>query len=210
MENDALKLEKRKETGGRRGRRMREQGLIPAVVYGADMQAAPAHVNAAALKQFIRHKGRNTVFNTEFAAEQDLSVLIKDIQYDPVSKEIVHLDFQKVNLQERVTVEVPVRIKGADSVMRAGNVVVHQTDTIRVECLPGDIPKYAEADISDLKPGHSFTAGDLKFTNRISLLSKPGEIIATVNGRDRNAELDTETGTGTGTGSTTGTAILGS
>lgn len=188
MENNTLKIEKRKDIGGGRGRRLREHGLIPAVVYGGDMQTAAASVNASELKQFMKRNGRNTVFNTEFAEEHDLSVVIKDIQLDPVNKEIVHLDFLKVNPEERITVDVPVRITGSDSVMRAGNVVMHQADSVKVECLPRDIPRYVDADITGLMPGHSFTAGDLKFTGRISLISKPGEIIATVNGREKEPE----------------------
>jgi large subunit ribosomal protein L25 len=188
MENNSLKLEKRSEIGGGRSRRLREQGLIPAVVYGRDMVPVAARVNASELKGFIKHNGRNAVFNTEFAEEHDLPVLIKDIQYDPVNKEIIHLDFQKVNQEERVMVEVPVRISGIDSVQRTGNIVMHQLDSIKVECLPRDIPRYAEADISGLQPGHSLTAGDLKFTDRISLITKPGDIIVTVNGREREAE----------------------
>lgn len=188
MGNNSLKLEKRSEIGGGRGRRLRERGQVPAVVYGKDMQAVPARVNASELRGFIRHNGRNAVFTTEFAEENDLSVLIKDVQYDPVNKEIIHLDLQKVNPEERILVDVPVKITGGDSIMRAGNVIMHQVDSVKVECLPCNIPKFAEADITGLKPGHSFTAGDLKFTGEISLISKPGEIIATVNGRAKEAE----------------------
>ena len=188
MENNRLKIEKRNEIGGGRGRRLREHGLIPGVVYGRDMQTAPVRVKSSELNGFIRHNGRNAVFNTEFAEEQDLSLLIKDIQYDAVNKEIIHLDFQKVNPEERIQVEVPVKIKGTDTIHRNGNVVMYQTDSIKVECLPRDIPRYVEADIADLTPGHSFTAGDLRFTGKISLISKPGEIIVTVNGRAKEAE----------------------
>lgn len=188
MENNSLKIEKRNEIGGGRSKRLREHGLVPAVVYGRDMVPVAARVNASELKGFIKHSGRNAVFSTEFAEEHDLSVLIKDIQYDPVNKEIIHLDFQKINQDERVMVEVPVKITGIDSVQRAGNIIMHQMDSIRVECLPRDIPRYAEADVAGLQPGHSLTAGDIKFTGKISLITKPGDIIVTVNGREREAE----------------------
>ena len=188
MENNSLKIEKRNEIGGGRSRRLREHGLVPAVIYGRDMVPVAARVNASELKGFIRHSGRNAVFNTEFAEEHDLSVLIKDIQYDPVNKEIIHLDFQKISQDERVMVEVPVRITGIDSVQRTGNIVMHQIDSIRVECLPRDIPKYAEVDVTGLQPGHSLTAGDVKFTDKISMITKPGDIIVTVNGREKETE----------------------
>lgn len=191
MNNNSLKIEKRNEIGGGRAERLRERGLIPAVVYGRDMAATAASVNKSDLKAFLKNNGRNSVFNTEFAEEHDLSILIKDIQYDPVKKEIVHMDFQKVNSNEKVQVEVPVRINGRETVEKMGNVVSHQLNFVTVECLPGDIPHYAEADISGLKPGHSFTAGDFTFPGGVTLLSRPADIVLTVNGREREATPET-------------------
>ena len=188
MLSTTLKLEKRNEIGGSRPERLRKKGVIPAVVYGSGMNSSPAQVSAADLRQFLKTNVKNTIFNTEFAEEHDLSLLIKDIQYDPVNKEIIHVDLQKINPEEKVQVEVPVRITGGNILSKAGNVVVHQKDFITVECLPRDIPKHADADISDLKAGQSFTAGDLKFPAGISLISKPAEIILTVNGLGKEAE----------------------
>lgn len=187
MKNTGLNLEKRKDVGGGKARRLLEQGLIPAVVYGRDMESTPVSVKKAELLDFLKSHGRNSVFNTEFAEEHDLSMLIKDIQYDGVRREIVHLDIQKVNSNEKVQVEIPVRVIGREQAEREGHVVVHQLDSVKVECLPGDIPHYADADISGLKPGHSFTAGDFIFSNRITLLSKPAEIILSVSGREQTA-----------------------
>jgi large subunit ribosomal protein L25 len=192
MKNSTLKLEKRKEVGGGRAERLRSRGLIPAVVYGKGMESTAAAVKKADLSAFLKANGRNSVFNTEFAQEQDVSMLIKDIQYDAVRKEVVHLDFQKVNSNERVQVEVPVRVVGRETVEKAGNVVAHQLNTVTVECLPGDIPAHADADISGLKPGRSFTAGDFIFPPGVTLLSKPGDIVLTVNGREPEPEPETK------------------
>lgn len=115
-----------------------------------------------------------------------MSMLIKDIQYDAVNKDIVHMDFQRVNANEKVQVDVPVRVIGREAVEKDGNVVAHQMNSVTVECLPGDIPQHAVADITGLKPGHSFTAGDFIFPKGVALLSRPAEIVLTVNGRERN------------------------
>lgn len=187
MKSTTLKLEKRNEVGGGKARRLLGQGLIPAVVYGRDMVSTAALVNGSELRKFLKNNGRSTVFNVEFAEEQDLSMLIKNIQYNPVNKEIIHLDFQKVNPDEKVQVNIPVRIVGSESMKNSGNVVVHQMDSITVECLPGDIPQHADADITDMKPGHSFTAGDFKFSSKISLISKPNKVILTLKGHEREA-----------------------
>ena len=191
MKNTTLKLEKRNEVGGGRAGRLRERGLIPAVVYGRDMASTAASVNRNALRAFLKNNGRNSVFNTEFAEEHDMSILIKDIQYDAVKKDIVHLDFQRVNSNEKIQVEVPVRIIGREMIEKTGNVVAHQLNSVTVECLPGDIPQHADADISALKPGHSFTAGDFIFPRGVTMLSKPGDIVLTVNGHEKEALPET-------------------
>lgn len=192
MKHIDLKLERRSETGGGSSGRLRNQGLIPAIIYGSGMEAAPARVKATELRKFLKHNGRSTVFNTEFAEEHDLTVLIKDIQINPVNHEIVHLDLQKVREDERVQVQIPIRVIGTESVRRAGGVVLHQKDSVAVECLPGDIPQHADADLTDFTPGHSFTAGDLKFTPQISMLSKPGEVLLTVVGHEQEIPPEAE------------------
>lgn len=187
MKSTTLKLEERKQIGGSRARRLLKDGLIPAVVYGRDMKSTAALVNGSELKKFIRDNGRNSVFSTEFAEEHDLSMLIKNIQYDPVNKEIIHLDFQKLNLDERVQVNIPVRIKGTENMKNNGNVIIHQLDTITIECLPRDIPSYIDVDISDFQSSQCFTAGDLKFSPEISLITKPGKVILTLKGHEKEA-----------------------
>ena len=187
MKSTTLKLEERKQIGGGRARKLLKDGLIPAVVYGRDMKSTAAFVNGSELKKFIRDNGRNSVFSTEFSEEHDLSMLIKNIQYDPVNKEIIHLDFQKLNLDERVQVNIPVRIKGIENMKNNGNVIIHQLDTITIECLPRDIPPYIAVDISDFHSNQSFTAGDLKFSPEISLITKPGKVILTLKGHEKEA-----------------------
>ena len=66
---------------------------------------------------------------------------------------------------------------------------MHQMDSIKVECLPCNIPRYIEADVTGVQPGHCLTAGEIKFTDKVSLVTKPGDIIVTVNGRERDTEL---------------------
>lgn len=182
MNNATLKLEKRNEVGGGRAKRLLEHGLVPAVVYGSGFGSTAAQVKRSELDRFLRNNGRNTLFNTEFAQEHDLSMIIKNIQYDPVNREIIHLDFQKVDPQETVQVQVPVRITGHETSAKAGNSVVHQLNTITVECQAGSIPQYAEADISSMKPGESFTAASFSFQPGVRVMTDPGKVVLTIKG----------------------------
>lgn len=191
MKSTTLKVEKRNEVGGSRARRLLDRGLIPAVVYGRDMKSTAALVNGSEFRKFLKSNGRNSIFNAEFAEYHDLSMLIKNIQYNPVNKEIIHLDFQKVNPDEKIQVNIPVRVKDSEIMKKTGNVVVYQLDSVTVECLPRDILQYADADISDLEPGHSFTAGDFKFPSGVSLISKPNKVVLTLKGREQEAAPET-------------------
>lgn len=188
MINTTIKIEKRDEVGGGRARRLLKRGLIPAVVYGRDMGSTAALVNGSELKRFLRSNGRSSVYNMEFAEEHDLPMLIKNIQYDPVSKEMIHLDFQRVNNNEKVQVKISVRVKNIESLKKNGKVVVHQMDSVTVECLPGDIPQYADVDITDMMPGQSFTAGNFKFAPGVSLISKPTKVVFTVKDQGHEQE----------------------
>ncbi len=182
MSDTKLRLEKRDKVGGGKARRLLEQGIVPAVVYGSGFGSRAAQVKKSELNRFLKNNGRNTLFNTEFAEEQDLSIIIKNIQYDPVNKEIIHLDFQKVDPRETVQVQVPVRATGGEMHAKAGNSVMHQLNTISVECPASSIPQFAEADISALKPGQSFTVSGFTFGPDIRVLTEPGKVVLTIKG----------------------------
>jgi len=182
MDNPTLKLEKRDAVGGGKAKRLLENGLVPAVVYGREFGSTPVQVDRSELRKFLRTNGRNAVFKTEFAQEHDLSLIIRNIQYHPVNKEIIHLDFQKVDPQEIVQMEIPVRVTGEEIFTRAGNSVLHQLNTIAVECPAGSIPEYAVADISGLKPGQSFTVADFQFPSGVNVLTDPSKVVITIKG----------------------------
>lgn len=190
MESNTLILEKRDETGGGKAKRLLDNGLIPAVIFGRGMKSTAAAVKNSDLKKLLKTHGNRAVFNAEFAEEQNMSMMIKNIQYHPVNKEIIHINFQKVNGDERVRADIPVKITGIDGVVGGGSVAVHQLDNVTVECLPHDIPQFAQADITTLKPGQSIKAGDLKIPNGVSLITKPDKVVLTLNGYSKTKETD--------------------
>jgi len=188
MNETTLKIEERNEIGGSKARRLLKCDLIPAVVYGNGMKSTAALVDGSEMRKLLKKNGRNTIFHVEFAEEQNLSILIKDIQYNPVSGEMIHLDFQKVNPDEKVQVNIPIKVVGSEGLKNKGNTIAQQLDSITVECLPRDIPQHADVDISGLNPASSFTAGDLKLPAGVSLISKPNKIILTIRGHETEKE----------------------
>lgn len=180
MSDTLLKLEKRDEVGGRKAKRLRRNGYVPAVVYGKDIGSAPAQIKLQDIRGLIAKHGKNSIFTVEFAAENDFSALVKDIQYDPVNRDIVHIDLQKVSLTEKIQSVVPVKVTGKENIEKAGNVIVYQLNYVTVECLPQDIPKYVEADITGMTAGHSITAAQLKLPQGVKLVTDPDSVILSI------------------------------
>ena len=191
MSDELLRLEKRDHVGGGKAKRLRKNGYIPAVVYGQDMTPSPAQIKLPDIRQFLAHHGKNSIFTVEFAEENDFSALIKDVQYDPVNKDIVHVDFQKVSLTEKIHSEVPVKVIGKGNIEKAGNVIVYQLDRVTVECLPQDIPKYIEVDISGMTAGYSITAAQLNLPQGVKLITDPESVILSItSGGKLNVEVN--------------------
>lgn len=180
MDNVTLKLEKRDFTGGRKADRLRKSGYIPAVVYGKGMEPVSTQVKTADLKQFLSKHGKNSVFMTEFAEENNFSALIKEVQYNVFGSEILNINFQKVSLDEKIHVEVPIRVTGWERIERNGSVVVHQLNEVEVECLPRNVPHHIDIDVSTLTPGHSLTAGQLPLPEGVALSTQPTDVVLSI------------------------------
>jgi large subunit ribosomal protein L25 len=190
MNDSTLNLEERSNVGWRKVKRLREAGYIPAVVYGQGMESTAAQVKAGELRDFLSKNGKNAMFTTEFAAEHDLSLLVKDIEYDPVKHNIVHVDFQRVSLTEKIRAEVLVRAVGAEWIEKAGNVVVHQLNDIVVECLPQDAPQHIDVNISDMKPGHSLTVSQLTLPEGVIPITDPQAVILSITNSNLDLQVD--------------------
>jgi len=171
------KLEAAAREGGK-PRHLRRQGRIPAVVYGRRRASQAISVDALGFNQVAEHGG-NILINLVLPDGQD-TVMVKDIQRDPLRGRIVHVDFLAVSLDEVLTASVPLTIIGDDAVTEAGGIVQHQMREVEVECLPTDVPSHIIVDVSQLRIGDHITAGDLAIPESVKLLTASDEIIITV------------------------------
>ena len=171
------KLEAAAREGGK-PKHLRRQGRIPAVVYGHRRESQAISVDALGFNQVAEHGG-NILINLVLPDGQD-TVMVKDIQRDPLRGRIVHVDFLAVSLDEVLTASVPLTIIGDDAVTEAGGIVQHQMREVEVECLPTDVPSHIIVDVSQLRIGDHITAGDLAIPESVKLLTDSDEIIITV------------------------------
>ena len=186
-----LTVQKRAEQGKRPIRRMRGQGLVPAIVYGRDMKPLPVSVNQRELVRLLHSKSGEHALVTlkldDLPAGQaggkswEKPALIHAVQHDPVDGRVLHVDFHAILLTERIKVKVPVVLKGEPAgVKQEGGVMEHFLRELEVECLPTEIPTGVEHDVSALKIGDTVHVRDLTPPKNCKILSDPDGVIASV------------------------------
>jgi large subunit ribosomal protein L25 len=183
MSELTIEVQERTATGTNNNRRLRSRGQIPAVIYGAGLGALPIHVERKRFVDLLRKSGGdNAVFLLKLGdGSQERHAMIRDVQLDPITREIMHLDFLRVVMTEKVRVTVAVELTGiAHGVKVEAGVLDFSHREVHVECLPGDIPARLELDVTELHLGHHLTAGDLKLPGGVTLLDEPERVLVSV------------------------------
>ena len=159
-----LQVEKRDTRGKNAARRLRANGRIPAVVYGAEKgQATAIAVDPRVLLRILHSEsGVNTLIGLEGIASGDTRVLVKEYQLDPIHHKLLHVDFYQVAMDKAITVTVPILLKGdAKGVKQQGGIVDFVHREIEIESLPGDIPENVTIDISELMLNQGIRVRDI-------------------------------------------------
>ena len=157
----ATKRETRKKN---EARRLRVSGYIPAVVYGGTgKEAVPVSVDPKTLLRILHSdSGVNTLIDLELEGGDSSQVLVKDFQLDPISSELLHVDFYRLAMDKAITVSVPVTLIGeAIGVKQEGGLLDFLNRDIQVECMPAEIPENVEVDVSELSIGDGVRVRDV-------------------------------------------------
>ena len=158
-----LTAKKRDRLGSRYASRVREQGGLPAIVYGHKEEPVAVSLDAHDAMAYITKGEKVFRLQMDGAKGEPQIVLLKDVQFDYLGNRVVHADFARVSLTDRVTVKVPVHLVGeAKGLKTAGAILMHPTNEIEVECTVTEIPDFIEVNISDLDVDHAITAGEVK------------------------------------------------
>ncbi len=179
MELATLNTEPRAILGSAESRRIRRGGRIPTVVYGLEKAPHSCTVDARAFDAEF-HRGLRT-YNLVIAGKQE-AALLKSIQMDTYGKDVVHLDFHRVDLTVKVRVAVPLSFIGHAEINAAG-IVDHVAEDIHVECLPTDIPPSLEVSLEGLQVGKRIEAKDVKLTTGLVLADDPHKVIVSYHWR---------------------------
>lgn len=184
MEKIILKAEARTEVGKRVAKDLRAKGLIPANVYKGGKSATNLQIAIGDLTGILRTKaGENVIITLKISgdkAAKDKTVVIKEIQREPIKDQILHVDFNEISLDEALKVNVPLTAHGEPVGVKVdGGVLEHVIRELQVECLPTAIPEKLEVDVSNLKIGDAIHVKDINAPEGVKILND-AELIAMI------------------------------
>ncbi len=172
---------KRRDVTKRARTRARWEGLIPAVLYGRDIEPVTIAVDGSAFRSVSRNGARHKPIRLEVSdMEEPQVVLIKDIQYDLLNRDVIHVDFLRPVEGKRMHVRVPLVVRGDDVLTGRGLILEHQLHDVDCECMPDNVPEAIYVDIQDLEPGQNITLGDLKAPEGVKISGHPDSVVVTV------------------------------
>ena len=184
QEHIVVEVEKRDITGKNAANRLRANDLIPAVLYGGtkEMGNFPLTVPRKTLATLL-NKGLhgNAIFKLQLkGTDQQRYVMIRDLALDPVTRNMLHVDFVRVLLDKKLRVKSDVEVVGIAAGVKEGGILNIVTHEVLIECLPADIPESIKIDVTEMKIHDSFRVSDLKVGDKIKVLESGGRVIAHV------------------------------
>jgi len=170
----ALQAELRERIGSKASAAVRKRGRIPCIVYGHKQEPVAISVDAHDFLEGVHHGHRLMDVTVNGATEK---MLIKELQYDHLGRDVVHVDLMRVDVTEMIEVSVPVELKGVAKGVADGGIVESHADELEIECLAINIPESIVVSIKDLGVGDSIKAGDVKLPEGAKLVTLPETIV---------------------------------
>ena len=193
MERYNLSVEVREDTGKGVARSLRRSGLVPAVIYGKSRPSQALTVNPEDLKNKMSGNAIFDLLITEEGEEIKETVMIKEVQKDPIKGELLHIDFHHISMDEKITVNVSLNLIGEAPGVREGGVLQQLLREVEIECLPLDIPEALQLDINKLEMGNSMLVNDLEVPENIEIKTPFDEAIVTIVVPTEEEEIEEET-----------------
>lgn len=171
-----LKAEIREQTGSGHAAKVRKQGRIPAVVYGHKEKPVTISLDKHSLVEGLHHGHR--LMDVQIGEKQQ-KMIIKELQYDHLSRDIIHVDLMRVDVTETVEVMVPIELKGVAKGTNEGVVIEVHTDKLEVECKVTDIPEAIIVNIKEIGVDDTLHASDIELPSGVKLISAPTTLLVT-------------------------------
>src|SRR6478672_2702676 len=160
-------------------RRVRKQGKVPAVVYGAGKSALPVSVDPRQVSRILRSEtGHNSVFDLALDGERTKAMIV-DWQYEPIKGSLLHIDLKRIAMDQKLRVNVPIELVGEpEGVKTQGGLLEQIVREVEVECLPADIPNAVELNVAELVFGVVLRVSDLPKNDKVRFVTDPDQPVA--------------------------------
>jgi len=190
MMSIVVKSEKRQGLGTNASRRLRAQGFVPAVLYGESMETTPLVLSKKDIVQILRlESGENTIFQVAVDGETT-DVMIKELQIDPASDELLHVDLIRISMDKPIRVTVPIVHRGEPvGVKTEGGFIDFVTREVEVECLPRDIPESIGIDISELHINQSYKVQAMAVPAGVKIITDPNTVLVLISMPHKEEEV---------------------
>ncbi len=171
-----LEAEIREHAGSKSAAKLRAQGRIPAIVYGHKKEPTSISLDAHDFAEGLHHGHR--LLDVKIGKRKE-KLLVKDLQYDHLSKNIIHADLIRVDVTEMVKVTVPLELKGTAKGAHEGGIIEEHTDHLEIECRATDIPESIIVSVKEVGVGDAVHASDIELPTEVKLVSDPTTLLVT-------------------------------
>ena len=171
-----LKAEIREHTGSKDAKKLRKDGRIPAIVYGHKQKPVAISLDRNTMVEGL-HYGRR-LMDVQIGRKKE-KMIVKDLQYDYLGKDVIHVDLMRVDVTETVKVAVPVELKGVAKGTHEGGIIEECTDHLEIECKATDIPESVVVSVKEIDVGDTLHAGDIELPDGVKLVSPPETLLVT-------------------------------
>ena len=175
-----INIEKRTTVNSRASKKLRKNGYVPASLSCRGKESISVAVKTDELKKSLSSHGRNALFKLSLENDNSITGMVKDIQYSPIKREMLHVDFQQVSLNEEIRVDLDVRLKGVESLEFKELMALSQMDVIRVKGLPQNIPDNIVIDVSNINGVGNINVADLNFPEEIVPELDPDQCVISI------------------------------
>src|SRR6478736_5544462 len=180
-DNNTLEAQPRTAGNKNAARRVRVEGKIPAVVYGAGQDSLPVAVDPRQVTRILNSEtGHNTIFDLTLDGSKTKAMIV-DWQYEPIKGKLLHIDLKRIAMDKKLSVMVPVELIGEPAgVKQQGGILEQMLREVEIECLPGDIPSHIDVDVSELTFGKVLRVSDLPHSEKLKFLTDANQPVAHV------------------------------
>ena len=182
MIDKSLKANLRGDIGSNKVKKLRKDALVPGIVYRRGEATRSFAVDEIEFTKLFRQVGTSALFELDLEGEK-IPAIVKSVQRDPVKGNVIHIDLQKLDMEQRIKLQVPITLLNRDSIALQPSILMQMMDAVEIECLPGDIPESVGIDVSGMDFNTPLLVKDLEIMkdDKLTVLTDHEQVICSLN-----------------------------